>query len=66
MMLIIMLVQSLTAEFKNPYAGYPLAATLLYGWAVIGFGIILGLLISKKPWKNKDLNKVDEEEEVAI
>ena len=50
-LLIITIVQSLITEFKTPYGGYGLASLLLYGWCVIGIGIIGGFLISKKPWK---------------
>ncbi len=65
-MLIIMLVQSLISELKSPYGGYPLAATLVYGWAIIGFGVIVALLISRKPWENKSSDKNEEDEEVVI
>ena len=65
-MLIIMLVQSLISELKSPYGGYPLSATLVYGWAIIGFGVIVALLISRKPWENKSLDKNEEDEEVVI
>lgn len=58
-----MLIQSLINEFKNPYEGYPLGALLLYGWGIIGLGIIGALLISKQPWKNKS-DKDNESEAV--
>lgn len=58
-----MLIQSLINEFKHPYGDYPLASLLLYGWGIIGLGIIGALLISKMPWKNKD-NKDYESEAV--
>ena len=54
--LIFMLVQSLITEVKSPYGGYELSSLFAYGWSIIGFGIILALIISKKKWKNNLLN----------
>ena len=54
--LIYMLVQSLITEIKTPYGGYEASALFAYGWSIIGFGIILALIISKKKWKNNLLN----------
>ncbi len=54
--LLFMLIQSFLTEMRAPYEGYSLPSLLLYGWGVIGFGIILSLLISKKPWKRDKLN----------
>lgn len=54
--LIFMLVQSLITEIKSPYGGYPLSALFAYGWSIIGFGIILSLIISKRKWKNNLLD----------
>ena len=59
--LIVMLVQSIITEMKNPYEGYPILALIAYGWSVIAIGIIGAILISKKPWKNIDERNVDEE-----
>ncbi|MBM7833857.1 sodium-dependent transporter [Clostridium sardiniense] len=53
--LIFMLVQSLLTEIKTPYGGYNLSELLLYGWSVIAFGIISALILSKKPWKDKQI-----------
>ena len=53
--LIFMLIQSIFTEIKNPYGGYPMLSLLLYGWSVIGIGIIGALLIAKKPWKDKQI-----------
>lgn len=51
LILIITVVQTLITEFKTPYGGYDLLSLFLYGWAIIAFGIIGSLLISKKSWK---------------
>ena len=53
--LIFMLIQSIFTEIKTPYEGYPLLALILYGWCIIGIGIIGALLIAKKPWKDKKI-----------
>lgn len=53
--LIFMLAQSLITEIKTPYGGYDLSALFAYGWSIIGFGIIIALIISKKQWKNKNI-----------
>lgn len=53
--LMFMLVQSVLTEIKTPYGGYPLPALFAYGWSIIGFGIIIALIISKKKWKKDSL-----------
>ena len=53
--LLFMLVQSVLTEIKTPYGGYQLSALFAYGWSIIGFGIILALIISKKKWKKDSL-----------
>ncbi|WP_291653333.1 sodium-dependent transporter [Clostridium sp.] len=53
--LIFMLAQSLITEIKAPYGGYDISALFAYGWSIIGFGIILALIISKKQWKSKNI-----------
>ena len=40
-----------------------MAELLTYGWGIVGLGIIGSLLISKAPWKNKNLE--NRESEVA-
>ena len=57
-----MLISSIINEIRNPYEGYSIASLFVYGWAVVGIGIIGALLISRRPWKNKNL-EVDESEE---
>ena len=57
-----MLISSLINEIKNPYEGYSISALLVYGWAIVGIAIIGSLLISRTPWKNKNL-EMDESEE---
>ena len=54
--LLFMLIQSFLREMRAPYEGYSLPSLLLYGWGVIAFGIIISLLISRKPWKKDKLN----------
>ncbi|MDO4536130.1 MAG: sodium-dependent transporter [Clostridium perfringens] len=54
--LLLMLIQSFLTEVRVPYEGYSLPSLLLYGWGVIGFGIIISLIISKKPWRKDKLN----------
>lgn len=61
--LAIMLISSLINEIKSPYGGYQMAELLTYGWGIVGLGIIGSLLISKAPWKNKNLE--NRESEVA-
>ncbi|MBU5269540.1 sodium-dependent transporter [Clostridium cochlearium] len=46
-----MLVNSIITEISAPYGGYDLPSLLTYGWSIILLGITLGIVISKKPWK---------------
>ena len=55
-MLLFMLIQSFLTELKSPYEGYSVWALILYGWGVVGFGILVSILISKKPWKKNKLS----------
>lgn len=50
--LIFMLVQSFVTEIKTPYGGYELSELICYGWSVVAIGIIGGLILAKRPWKN--------------
>ena len=52
-----MLIQSFIGEVKAPYGGYSLPALFLYGWSVIGIGVIGALLITKRPWKEKKIEE---------
>lgn len=54
--LIYMLVQSLITEVKSPYGGYPLNALFIYGWSVIAIGVISAIILSKRQWKNKNID----------
>ncbi|CDM69385.1 sodium/proline symporter [Clostridium bornimense] len=56
-----MLISSIINEIRNPYEGYSLAALFVYGWAIIGIGIIGSLLISRRPWKNKHIENDESE-----
>ena len=64
-MLLIMLISNFVAELKAPYGDYNLPELFAYGWSVIGLGIIGALLFSKAPWKNKEIENFNDEEEVA-
>ena len=57
-----MIISSLITEFKTPYAGYDRIETIVYGWSIVGLGLILAFLISKKPWKNKKIEGYEKEE----
>lgn len=52
----IMLISSLISEVKAPYGGYSFSETLVFGWVIVAFGIIVSFAISRKPWKNKNLD----------
>ena len=51
--LIYMIIKSIFNEIKTPYGGYPTSALLCYGWSIIGIGVIGGIILAKKPWKDK-------------
>ncbi|MBE6062677.1 MAG: sodium-dependent transporter [Clostridium butyricum] len=55
-LLIYMLVQSFITEIKTPYGGYSINALFAYGWSVVVGGIIISLIITSRPWKNKKIN----------
>lgn len=59
--LVFMLVQSLITEIKSPYGGYSLRALFMYGWSVILIGIVSSIIITKKPWKNKNIDNFEEQ-----
>ncbi|WP_315077485.1 sodium-dependent transporter [uncultured Clostridium sp.] len=56
------LIKSIITEIISPYGGYDSISLLLYGWLIIGIGIIGGILISNKPWKSEFENIVSKEE----
>ncbi|WP_024615725.1 sodium-dependent transporter [Clostridium sp. Ade.TY] len=60
-LLIYMVIQSIITEIKVPYGGYQLSELISYGWSVIGFGIIVALIISRRPWKDKSIEDYIEE-----
>lgn len=60
--LLVMVISSLVNEFRHPYGGYSTGALIAYGWCIIGIGIIGALLISRRPWKNKDIVYNESEE----
>lgn len=60
-LLIYMVIQSIITEIKVPYGGYQLSKLISYGWSVIGFGIIVALIISRRPWKDKSIEDYIEE-----
>ena len=62
-LLIFMLVQSFINEIKTPYGGYPITAIFAYGWSIVALGIIVSLIITKKPWRNKSMDESVESEE---
>jgi len=41
---------------------YDRIETIVYGWSIVGLGLILAFLISKKPWKNKKIEGYEKEE----
>ena len=56
-----MSVQSFITEIKSPYGGYEMNALFAYGWSVVAGGIIVSLIITSRPWKNKSMNSSYEE-----
>ena len=65
-MLAIMLVSNFVTEIKTPYGGYKLPELFAYGWSVIALGIIVALLFSRRPWKNKKIENFEEIEEEVV
>ncbi|MGL4741710.1 MAG: sodium-dependent transporter [Sarcina sp.] len=57
--LIYMIVQNIIIEIKTPYGGYQISELLAFGWSVIGFGIIVALIMSKKPWRHNTLEDIE-------
>jgi neurotransmitter:Na+ symporter, NSS family len=65
LMLTYMLIQSVIAEIKVPYDGYPRNATLVFGWGVIIAAVVISLVISKRSWSKESLEiTVDNAREV--
>lgn len=60
--LIYMILQNVINEISAHYGGYDLSNLIAYGWSVIGFGIIVSLILSKKPWKDKKIEDYEEDE----
>lgn len=63
--LIYMILQNVINEISAHYGGYDLSNIIAYGWSVIGFGIIVSLILSKKPWKDKKIEDYEEDENEA-
>lgn len=60
-LLIYMSLQSFITEIKSPYGGYEMNALFAYGWSVVVGGIIISLIITNRPWRNKNVNSSYEE-----
>lgn len=50
-----MLVQNILNEIKAPYGGYSSNALIVFGWSVIIIGIGGSLILSRRPWGEKNL-----------
>lgn len=55
--LMYMLVKSIITEINKPYGGYTISNLMAYGWSIIFIGIIGGIIIGKKKWKNNMENE---------
>ncbi|MGL5646240.1 MAG: sodium-dependent transporter, partial [Clostridium sp.] len=64
--LIYMTVQNILTEINSPYGGYDLSNIFTYGWSVIGAGIIIALILAKKPWKDKKIENYEENDEIEV
>ncbi|WMJ80020.1 sodium-dependent transporter [Clostridium sp. MB40-C1] len=61
-----MTITNIITEFKEAYGGHPLVARIIFGW-VIAVGIfIIGVYLSKKPWPNEDMLKIDESDFIQV
>ncbi|MHC1747989.1 MAG: sodium-dependent transporter [Cellulosilyticaceae bacterium] len=54
------LIQSILTEFTTPYGGYRYSELIAYGWMSIILGITVGIIISRKPWKQGELDSEKE------
>lgn len=63
--LLYMIIQNLITDLSNPYGGYSTKALIIFGWGIIIIGIILSLVLSKRPWPEGSLSmKSDKNMEV--
>ena len=65
-MLTIMLVSNFLTEVRTPYGGYSLPALFAYGWSIIGLGIIGSIVVSRRPWKNKAIEKFEKKSKEGV
>lgn len=54
-----MTIDNIVNEFKAPYGGYPVSALIVFGWTVAIGIFIMGLYLSKKPWPDESILKID-------
>ncbi|ADL13226.1 sodium-dependent transporter [Acetohalobium arabaticum] len=57
-------VQNTMKELAAPYGGYPMNAILKYGWSVAAGVIVLGIIMSLRPWKGKKSDELISNREV--
>lgn len=62
-MLIIILFSSLVTNLSTVYGGYPVSFVAVFGWGVVIFMLVFALLVSRLPWKKKELTVKGGEEE---
>ncbi len=65
-MLTIMLVSNFLTEVRTPYGGYSLPALFAYGWSIIGLGIIGSIVVSRRSWKNKAIEKFEKKSKEGV
>jgi neurotransmitter:Na+ symporter, NSS family len=55
-----MTISNFITEFKAPYGGYPTASLVVFGWAVAIGMFLVGFILSKKPWPDEKVLRVEE------
>lgn len=56
-----MTVQNILTEFKAPYGGHPQLALNLFGWTIAIGILVIGIMLSKKPWLDENVLKIEKE-----
>lgn len=55
-----MTIQNIVTEFTGAYGGYPKSALIVFGWVIAVGILVIGILLSKKPWPNENVLKIED------
>lgn len=60
-----MTIDNIVTEFRAPYGGHPISALIVFGWSIAIGIFVIGVYLSKKPWPDENILKINNEVENA-